>query len=424
MLAGAQSGPCLGFRLPPLFCKATPAVTNATALSKPRESFSLTKLWYDKKYRSVILQMIAMAILFAAIFYLAGNAVSNLEKLGKTFGFDFLWAPSGYDINQRLIEYDSRSSHFRAGVVGLLNTILVAVCGIILATIIGFALGVMRLSPNWLVNRLSYCYIEFVRNVPVLVHILLIHGVIVTTLPRTKQALNFGDNFFLSNRGFFTPKPLAEPLFYVVIATFVAGILFAWYYRRNARIKQEKTGEQSPVFRMTLAAVIGAPIVAFLITGMPLSWEIPELKGFNFKGGLALKPEFISLWLALSLYTAAFIGEIVRSGIEAVSHGQTEAASALGLPRGRTLNLVVIPQALRVIIPPLNSNYMNITKNSSLAIAIGYMDVVATIGGISLNQTGREMECMIIVLGIYLVLSLLISSVMNWYNNRIKLVER
>ncbi|MEM9601355.1 MAG: amino acid ABC transporter permease [Pseudomonadota bacterium] len=399
-------------------------MTDATALSRPTESFSLSKLWYDKKYRSVILQMIAMAILFAAIFYLAGNAVSNLEKLGKTFGFDFLSQPAGYDINQRLIEYDSRSSHLRAGVVGLLNTILVAVCGIILATILGFALGVMRLSPNWLVNKLSYCYIEFVRNVPVLVHILLIHGVLVTTLPKAKQALNVGDQFFLSNRGLYVPKPIMEPLFYLVIATFVGGIAYAWYYRRQARIKQEKTGAQSPVFWVSVGAIIGAPIAAFLITGMPLAWEIPELKGFNFRGGLALKPEFISLWLALSLYTAAFIGEIVRSGIQAVSHGQTEAASALGLPRGRTLNLVVIPQALRVIIPPLNSNYMNITKNSSLAIAIGYMDVVATIGGISLNQTGREMECMIIVLGIYLCLSLIISSIMNWYNNRIKLVER
>lgn len=399
-------------------------MTDATAVVKPSESLSLSKLWYDKKYRSVILQMIAMAALFAAIFYLAGNAVSNLERLGKTFGFDFLWAPAGYDINQRLIEYDSRSTHFRAGLVGLLNTILVAVCGIILSTILGFALGVMRLSPNWLVNRLSYCYIEFVRNVPVLVHILLIHGIIVTTLPRAQQALDIGGQFFLSNRGLYLPKPVMEPLFYVVIATFIGGILYAWYYRRQARTKQEKTGAQSPVLWVSLGAIIGAPVVAFLVTGMPLAWDIPELRGFNFRGGLALKPEFISLWLALSLYSAAFIGEIVRSGIQAVSHGQTEAASALGLPRARTLNLVIIPQALRVIIPPLNSNYMNITKNSSLAIAIGYMDVVATIGGISLNQTGREMECMIIVLGIYLCLSLIISSIMNWYNNRIKLVER
>ncbi len=360
----------------------------------------------------------------AVILYLGNNVVENFQKLGKPFGFGFLQQESNYDINQTLIEYNSQSTHLRAAVVGILNTLLVAVCGIILASILGFILGVLRLSPNWLVNKLAYCYIEFMRNVPVLVHILLVHGILVHSLPKPKQAIEFADSFFLTNRGFFVPSPVTQPLFWVVIAAFVFGLIYAFWYRRNARIKQAATGEQSPVFWVMLGAIIGLPVLVFFLTGMPINWDVPELKGFNFKGGMALKPEFLSLWLALSLYTAAFIAEIVRAGIEAVNKGQTEAALALGLPRRRTLNLVVIPQALRVIIPPLNSQYLNITKNSSLAIAIGYMDIVATIGGITLNQTGREMECMLIVLGLYLFFSLTISSIMNWYNKRLALVER
>lgn len=390
----------------------------------PRQSFSVGKIWTDKRTRGLVIQLLATIALCAVILYLAGNVVENFQKLGKPFGFGFLQQEAGYDINQTLIDYNSQSTHLRAAVVGVLNTLLIAVCGIILASILGFILGVLRLSQNWIVNRLAYCYIEFVRNVPVLVHILLVHGILVHSLPKPKQAIDVADSFFLTNRGFFVPKPVMEPLFWLVIAAFVIGLVYAFWYRRTARLKQAATGEQSPVFWVMLGAIIGAPILVFLLTGMPLAWEIPALKGFNFKGGMALKPEFLSLWLALSLYTAAFIAENVRSGIEAVNKGQTEAALALGLPRNKTLNLVVIPQALRVIIPPLNSQYLNITKNSSLAIAIGYMDIVATIGGISLNQTGREMECMLIVLGLYLTFSLIISSVMNWYNGRLALVER
>ena len=390
----------------------------------PKSSFSLGKLWTDKKSRGVIVQIIAMAIFCAILFYLAGNVVENFQKLGKPFGFDFLSQESNYDINQTLIEYNSQSSHGRAAMVGILNTLLVAVCGIILATILGFILGVLRLSPNWLVSKLAYCYIEFVRNVPVLVQILLVHGILVHSLPHPKVAINVADNFFLSNRGFYMPQPIFQPLFWLVVAAFVFGLIYAFWYKRRARIKQAASGEQSPVFWVMLASIIGLPILAYFVTGFPIDWQAPEQGKFNLKGGMAIKPEFMALWLALSLYTAAFIAEIVRSGIMAVNKGQSEAALALGLPRKRTMNLVVIPQALRVIIPPLTSQYLNITKNSSLAIAIGYMDIVATIGGISLNQTGREMECMIIVLSLYLFFSLTISMIMNWYNKRIALVER
>jgi len=286
---------------------------------------------------------------------------------------------------------------------------------------------VMRLSPNFLMNKISYCFIEFTRNVPVLLHILLIHGLLVHSLPRPKVAqseFNIADMFFLSNRGVFAPKPIMEDLFYFVIAAFFIGIGFTIWFRRYAKRIQEATGKIYPVFWISLGAIIGFPVLVFLITGLPLQWDIPEFQRFNFRGGMVILPEFMALWLALSLYTAAFIGEIVRAGITSVSHGQWEAAGALGIKRSRILNLVIIPQAMRVIIPPLTSQYLNLTKNSSLAIAIGYMDIVATLGGISLMQTGKEMETMILVIAVYLTISLLISAFMNWYNKRIKLVER
>ena len=384
----------------------------------------LSRLWNDKDTRSVAMQITATVFIFGFLAYLVRNAFINLEALGKGFSYTFLWQQSSYDINQHFIEYTSRSSHFRAMLVGILNTLLVAVCGIVLSTIVGFVLGILRLSKNWLTNKLAYVYIEYVRNVPVLLHILLVHGIIVNSLPLLKQAINLNDGAFLTNRGFFSPKPMYEPLFWGVIAVFVAGIAFFLWFRKYARRVQDETGKHYPVFWVGFGVLIGAPLFAYFLLGSPITWDVPTLQRFNFKGGMVVRPEFIALWLALSLYTASFIGEIVRAGISAVHHGQTEASLALGLSRGCTLSLVVIPQALRIIVPPLTSQYLNLTKNSSLAIAIGYMDIVATIGGISLNQTGREMECMIIVLLLYLVLSLLISATMNWYNNRIKLVER
>ena len=384
----------------------------------------ILKAWYDKETRSVIIQIIAVILILSFFGYIINNAIANLAVLGKDINFNFLWQPANYDINQHLIEYSSTSSHFRALVVGLINTLLIAIAGVILATILGFILGVMRLSKNFLTQKIAYFYIEYVRNVPVLLHILLIHGFIIYTLPRPKQSYNFNDTFFLNNRGMQSPSPELQPLFWGVAATFLAGIIFAWWFKRHARQVQDATGKIYPVFWITFGAVIVFPVIVYFLLGSPIVWEAPVFKGFNFRGGFVIRPEFIALWLALSLYTAAFIGEIVRSGIEAISKGQTEAAHSLGISPGRTLKLVIIPQALRVIVPPLTSQYLNLTKNSSLAIAIGYMDIVATIGGISLNQTGREMECMLIVMLIYLVISLLISSFMNWYNDRIKLVER
>ena len=387
----------------------------------------IARLWYDKETRSIILQVLTIALLIAFIAYITTNAIANLKLLGKTFSFDFLNEPAHYDINQTLIEYSSTSSHFQAMIVGILNTLLVAFCGVILATILGFIFGVLRLSPNWLVSRIVYCFVEFTRNVPVLLQILLVHGIVVHLLPQPRvaqESANIANSIFFTNRGVFAPMPLPEAGFNIVIGAFIAAIVFAVVFAKWAKAKQDATGQHLPVFWICTGAILGLPLLTYLVLGMPLGWDMPALKGFNFRGGFVIRPEFLALWLALAFYTSAFIAEIVRAGILAVSKGQWEAASALGLPRSRTLNLVIIPQALRVIVPPLTSQYLNLTKNSSLAIAIGYMDVVATIGGISLMQTGKEMETMIIVILFYLCVSLLISAFMNWYNRRIKLVER
>ena len=385
----------------------------------------LGRLWRDQKSRSVIIQIVTMAVLFALVALAIRNVAINLEAIGKEFSFDFLWSTAAYDITfSPFIEYTSRDTHLRAMWVGIGNTLLVAICGIVLASILGFLMGIMRLSSNWLVSRIVYCTVEFTRNVPVLLHILLIHGIIITTLPPPKQAIALGESLFISNRGFFVPSPVFGESFWLVVVAFVVAITTVVLFRRWATRLQDATGKIYPVFWISLGILVGLPGLAFLATGMPLSWDKPVLGGFNFQGGMAVKPEFLALWLALSYYTAAYIAEIVRGGILAVSHGQTEAARALGLRQNRVLQLVIIPQALRVIIPPLTSQYLNLTKDSSLAIAIGYMDVIATIGGISLMQTGKEMETMIIVMGIYLTLSLIIAAIMNWFNRQMALVTR
>ena len=386
----------------------------------------LLRLWRNEDSRGVIIQIVTMAVLFALIAAIARNVAINLADVGKEFSFGFLNWPAAYDIGfSPFIEYTNQSTHLRAAVVGLLNTLLVAVCGCILASELGFTLGIMRLSRNWLVSRISYVFVEFMRNVPVLIHILAFYALVVTLLPPVKKAIDVGAGaFFLSNRGFYTPSPVFEPGSNMVGIAIILAIVVALVFRRWAKQVQDRTGKAYPVFWISTAIVIALPGIVFLAAGMPLSWDVPVLKGFNFKGGMAIKPEFLALCLALSYYTACFIAEIVRAGILAVSHGQTEAAHALGLQNNRTLQLIIIPQALRVIVPPLCSQYLNLTKNSSLAIAIGYMDITATLGGISLMQTGKEMETMIIVMGVYLVISLTISSFMNWFNQRIKLTER
>ena len=384
----------------------------------------LNNIWRNEKSREIIVQIFVLLCIGWFLSWLIANVDANFKALGKDISFEFLFIPAGYDINQYLIEYNNRDSHLRAGIVGLLNTGLVAFFGIILATVLGVFLGIIRLSKNWLASKIAYWYIEFSRNVPILLHILLWHGIIINTLPHPRQALNLGDLTFLSNRGFYIPKPLTENGIELVYLFFVIAIIFAVLFYKFARKKQDLTGVQYPVFWINLSVIIILPSITFFASGMPVSLEIPALKGFNFRGGMHMSPELAALTFALGIYTAAFIAEIVRAGIMAVDKGQREAAESIGLKPSKVMNLVILPQARRVIIPPLTSQYLNLTKNSSLAIAIGYMDLVATLGGISLNQTGREMETMVIVMLIYLSVSLSISAFMNWYNNKSKLVGR
>jgi general L-amino acid transport system permease protein len=395
-----------------------------TAIELKSEGWSLGSLWSEKRSRGILIQIAALAALFAFVAYIVDNTISNLELLGIDTGYGFLLEPANYDINQRLIEYDSRSPHIRATMVGILNTLLVSAAGIVAATVIGFVAGVLRLSQNWLIGRLVYCYVEGTRNVPLLLQILLWYGIFVHSLPRPKDALAPMAGVFFSNRGFTLPWPELEPAFWAVTAAFAVAVAGAVLFHRWAKKTQETTGKIYPVLSINLAAIIALPLVVFFLAGQPASLDLPALKGFNFKGGVTVRPEFLALWFALSVYSGSFIAEIVRAGIQSVSHGQSEAAQALGIRPNRTMRLIILPQALRVIVPPLISQFLNITKNSSLAIAVGYMDIVATIGGISLNQTGRALECMSIVLGLYLAFSLLTSAIMNWYNKRVALVER
>lgn len=397
---------------------------HATPSHADSGGFSIAALWADEKSRSIITQIVVLVVILSLLGYFVRNTFINLETLGREAGYGFLLTPANYDINQHLIEYSSRSTHLRATVVGIINTGLVAIVGIAFATVLGFIVGILRLSSNWLVNKISYLYIELTRNVPVLLWILLWHGLIVHSLPHPRQAISLQDSIHLSNRGFYMPKPLLEPQFWWVAIALAIAVCGALWFARHAGRVQEETGRRYPVYAVNISVIALVPIIAFFAFGSPATLEHPTFEGFNFKGGLVLSPEFIALTFALAVYTGAFIAEIVRAGVLAVSHGQTEAASALGIKPNWTMRLVILPQALRVIIPPLISQYLNLTKNSSLAIAVGYMDIVATIGGISLNQTGRALECMSIVLSIYLIISLSISALMNVYNRRIALVER
>ncbi|MEM0906917.1 MAG: ABC transporter permease subunit [Pseudomonadota bacterium] len=387
--------------------------------------FRINMLWTDERFRGLFLQAIAMMVLMLGVAWLINNTVQNLSALGKDFDFGFLSQPANYDINQRLIEYDSRSSNARAALVGILNTLLLAVMGCITATIIGIAAGVARLSKNWIIARLMTVYVEGFRNVPLLIWILLIAAVVNESFPspRGLREVETGA-VVLTNRGLYVPAPVFEAGANVVLGVFIASIIAIFAVRTWAKRRQEATGEQAPLLLIALGLLIIPTALAYFALGRPITLEYATLQGFNFQGGTFLRDSLIALWIALSLYTGAFIAEIVRAGILSVNYGQTEAAYALGLRPNRTMNLIILPQALRVIVPPLISQFLNLTKNSSLAIAVGYMDATGTLGGITLNQTGREMECILLLMAFYLCVSLMISAVMNLYNSRVKLVER
>ena len=380
--------------------------------------------WNDPDKRALIFQAIVLAAVFAFFAYIFSNTLHNLEKRGISTGFDFLNNEAGFGILMSLIPYDETYTFGRTFLVGLLNTLLVSFLGIILATILGFIIGIARLSNNWLIAKIATVYIETFRNIPLLLQILFWSFAMLPLLPHPRQSVNFGDAFFLNGRGLYLPAPLFESAFLWVLATLFVAIIAVVILVRWAHRRQAATGQPFHTFWVSLAILVALPAAAFVITGMPLDWDLPELKGFNFRGGMTIIPELAALLLALSIYTAAFIAEIVRSGIQAVSHGQTEAAYSLGLRPGKTLQLVIIPQAMRVIIPQLTSQYLNLTKNSSLAAAVGYPDLVAVFAGTTLNQTGQAVEIIFMTMMVYLTISLLISLFMNWYNKKMALVER
>ena len=355
---------------------------------------------------------------------LVSNTLHNLERQGIASGFGFMKTTAGFSILMNLIDYTESDSYFRAFVVALLNTLLVAAIGIFFATIFGFLVGVARLSNNWLLSKMAAVYIETLRNIPLLLQIFFWYFGVLRQLPQPKQSVMLWDSFFLNNRGLYSPAPVPEEGFAFIIWSIVAAIIIIYFMARWAHKRQADTGQQFHTVYVSIGIIIGLPFIAAVLTGFPMTWEYPTLQGFNYKDGLSLIPELVSLSLALSLYTATFIAEIVRAGITAVSHGQTEAAYAVGLRPGPTLRLVVIPQALRVIIPPLTSQYLNLTKNSSLAAAIAYPDLVLVFAGTVLMQTGQAVEVIAITMGVYLTISLLISAFMNWYNNKMALVER
>ena len=409
-----------------------------TPRTHPQEgSFRLSMLITDTRYRSITFQIIALFLLCLVVGYLISNLLSNLRAAGLNISYSFLGEPAGYDINQRPIEYTSQSTHLRASIVGVLNTLIVAVLACATATVFGVIAGVLRLSKNWLVSKIMAIYVEVFRNVPVLIWIIIIFTVMTAAMPAPKafrganaEASMLFDMFAFTNRGAYIPAPqFSNPFFandflnWVLVIVILAGSFFlANTLGKWASAQQASIGHRPTTWHLTLA--IWLVPVAALMFFMGLHFDYPALKGFNFKGGLQIRGSLIALWFALAIYTGAFIAENVRAGILSVSRGQTEAAAALGLRPNRIMNLVILPQALRVIIPPMISHYLNITKNSSLAIAVGYMDVTGTLGGITLNQTGRAIETILLLMLFYLTISLSISAIMNVYNNSVKLKER
>ncbi len=384
---------------------------------------SKPKFWNDPDKRALLFQILMILTVLGFFAYIISNALHNLETRGITTGFDFLSQSAGFEILLHLIPFDATFSFGRTFVVGLLNTLLVSFLGVILATMLGFIMGIARLSDNWLIRKVATAYIEIFRNIPLLLQILFWYVAVLQPLPMPRQSIEFGAAF-LNNRGLYLPAPVFESGFSVVLIALAAAIAATVMLVRWNRKRQDATGQRFPVVWTSIGLLFGLPLLAYLLAGSPVSWDYPALTGFNFKGGATVIPELMALLIALSVYTGTFIAEIVRSGILAVSSGQSEAAQALGLSKNRTLSLIIVPQAMRVIIPPLTSQYLNLIKNSSLATAIGYPDLVSVFMGTTLNQTGQAIEIIFMTMAVYLTINLIVSMLMNIYNKRMALVER
>ena len=380
--------------------------------------------WNDPIIRGWVFQIVVVGLVAGLAWYLVSNTIDNLNRQKIASGFDYLGREAGFEIGDTMIEYSPASTYARAIWVGILNTLRVAVLGIILSTILGTLIGIGRLSPNWLLGKICAWYVEAFRNVPLLLWLFLFYKLISEAFPGPRQAISaLWQSVFLSNRGLYFPVPMADPIHKWMGVALLVGIAGAVMLHRWAKRRQEATGQPFPSISAGFGVAIGLPLLVWLAAGAPSAISWPELKGFNFEGGTVIQPEFTALLVGLVLYTSAFVAEIVRSGILALHKGQSEAAAALGLSRAQSMRLVMLPQALRVIVPPMTSQYLNITKNSSLAIAIGYPDLVASIN-VTINQTGQAIENILLIMAAYLSVSLSISAFMNWYNKRIALTER
>jgi len=380
--------------------------------------------WNDPVIRGWVFQIVVVALVGTLAIYLVTNTMENLQRQKIASGFDYLGREAGFEIGDSMIEYSAADTYARAIWVGILNTLRVAVIGIVLATFLGTAIGIGKLSRNWLLAKICEWYVEAFRNVPLLLWLFLIYKLISEAFPGPRQAISMlWGSLFLSNRGLYFPVPIDHPIHKWIGIGFLVGIVVSVVLHKWAKRRQDRTGQPFPSIIAGFAIVFGLPFVVWLLGGAPSQMSWPELKGFNFAGGTVIQPEFTALLVGLVLYTSAFVAEIVRSGILALHKGQSEAAMAIGLSRGQSMRLVLLPQALRVIVPPMTSQYLNITKNSSLAIAIGYPDLVASVN-VTINQTGQAIENILIIMAAYLTVSLSISAFMNWYNKQIALKER
>jgi general L-amino acid transport system permease protein len=390
----------------------------------PARKASLASYLYRPEVRQALYQIVLVVALVALFAILITNTAANLRKQNIASGFGFIDRTAGFDVSQHLIDYDNSMTYGRAFLVGLLNTLLVAGFGIVLATILGFTIGIARLSSNWLVARLATVYVEVVRNVPPLLQLFFWYFAVLKSLPVPRQSYTLPGGGFVNVRGLYLPAPVPQPGFDTVWLALLIGIVASIVVYLIARRRQMLTGKQFPVLWTSLALMVLLPLGVFMVLGRPLEFDYPELKGFNFEGGMVMQPEFLALLLGLSIYTASYIAEIVRAGIQGVTKGQKEAALAIGLSNGQSLRLVVIPQAMRIIIPPLTSQFLNLTKNSSLAVAIGYPDLVSVWSGTVLNQTGQAVEVILVTMCVFLTISLIVSAFMNWFNKHMALVER
>ena len=396
-----------------------PRLTSGRAA--PKRALRLS--WSDPRFRAIVWQVVILGGVAAIAWYLISNTSHNLESRHIATGFGFLNRTAGIPIGESLIPYNpALDTYGRALVIGVLNTLKVSVIGVVLATILGTLIGIGRLSKNWLMARLTAFYVEMIRDLPLLLQLLFWYT-ILQGLPAPRNAMSIGGVMYLSNRGLKLPTLEWEIAHTAAVLACIAGVGGTWLWNRHARLRQEATGERPAVWPAALGLLVALPLAVWMVLGAPFQWDTPTLRGFNFQGGTNISPEYFALLLGLVTYTAGYIAEIVRSGIQAVPHGQWEAAGALGLKRGAILRRIVLPQALRVIIPPMTSQYLNLTKNSSLAVAIGYQDLVS-IANTTLNQTGQAIEGIAVIMAVYLTISLSISLFMNWYNASIALVER